>query len=74
MVVMFILCPNAVTKELYKELYKWVLPTEGKRRGLQYLHQKQTFNKIKMSPVQFIQFKSINYLIKLQFWMSDLRI
>ena len=42
--VMFILCPNTVNKELYKELYKLVLPTEGKRRGLkkrtlQYIHK-----------------------------------
>ena len=53
---MFILYPSGVNTELYKERYKHVLPTEGKeedsRRGtLQCIHKKQTFNKIKMSPI-----------------------
>ena len=34
MMIMFILSPNTVNKELCKELYTLVLPTEGKRRGL----------------------------------------
>ena len=41
---MFILCLNAVNKELYKELYKWVLPTEDKERG-------KYSTKLKMSPI-----------------------